>query len=392
MTTTTGSRVTVRARRPAALGWIGLTVALLLIGLVGTTLVYGGWTQKDALDPESPAPDGTRALVRILQQQGVTVTVARNRAAAERALAGGDATLVLRDAPMLSDSTLTALVDRARDVVLIEPRSRTLDVLLNGSTLGGFANDSPIDPGCELPAPRTAGTARAGELMIPGSGVTGCYPVDGEYGLLSTETSDGRTVTALDGTATMTNAALPLDGNAALAIGVVGQTGSVVWYVPSLADADAGAATQTIGDLTPPWVTPAIVLLLLSALVAAIWRGRRFGPLVTERLPVMVRANETTEGRARLYASSGDAAHALDELRRATRIRLVRRLGLAAHTPAEQVADAVADRLGADRAAIRSILITDIPLTDRDLVAASDRLRDLETSLHAAFATERTPR
>lgn len=392
MTTVSAAPLTVRPRRRAALGWIGLALALLLIGLVGTTLVYGGWTQKDALDPESPAPDGTRALVRILQQQGVTVTVARDRAAAERALTDRDATLVLRDAPMLSDATLTALADRARDVVLIEPRSRTLDVLLKGSSLGGFANDRAAAPGCELPAPRTAGTARTGELMIPGAGVTGCYPVDGEYGLLSTETSDGRTVTALDGSATMTNTTLPLDGNAALAIGVLARTDAVVWYVPSLTDADAGSTPRTIGDLTPPWVTPGIVLLLLSAVVAAIWRGRRFGPLVTERLPVMVRANETTEGRARLYAVSGDAAHALDELRRATRTRLVRRLGLAAHTPADQVADAVADRLGADRGAIRGILLTDSPTTDRDLVAASDRLRDLETSVHAAFATERTTR
>ncbi|MEV7767457.1 DUF4350 domain-containing protein [Microbacterium sp. NPDC086615] len=392
MTAVSAAPLAVRPRRRAALGWIGIALALLLIGLVGTTLVYGGWTQKDALDPESPAPDGTRALVRILQQQGVAVTVARDRAAAERALADHDATLVLRDAPMLSDATLTALADRARDVVLIEPRSRTLDVLLNGSSLGGFANDRATEAGCELPAARTAGTARTGELMIPGAGVTGCYPVDGEYGLLSTEASGGRTVTALDGSATMTNATLPLDGNAALAIGVLARTDAVVWYVPSLTDADAGSAPQTIGDLTPPWVTPGIVLLLLAASVAAIWRGRRFGPLVTERLPVMVRATETTEGRARLYATSGDAAHALDELRRATRTRLVRRLGLAAHTPAEQVADAVADRLGADRAAIRGILLTDIPTTARDLVAASDRLRDLETSVHAAFATERTTR
>ena len=392
MTTIADAPTTAHPRRRAALGWIALAAALLLIGLVGTTLVYGGWKEKGLLDPESPAPDGTRALVRILEQQGVTVTVARDREAAERALAGSDATLVMRDAPMLSDATLSALAERARDVVLVEPRSRSLDVLLNGSALGGFANDRPTDAGCDLPAPNAAGIARTGELMVPGEGVTACYPVDGDFGLLSWETSDGRTVTALDGVSTMTNAALPLDGNAALAIGTLSRTGAVVWYVPSPADADAGAAPQTLGDLTPPWVTPAIVLLFLSALVAAIWRGRRFGPLVTERLPVMVRATETTEGRARLYAAAGDAPHALDELRRATRGRLVRVMGLAAHTPPEQVADAVAERLGADRGAVRGILITDTPTTDRDLVAASDRLRDLETSVRAALSTERTLR
>jgi hypothetical protein len=392
VTTIADAPAAARPRRRAALGWIALALALLLIGLVGTTLVYGGWKEKGLLDPESPAPDGARALVRILQQQGVTVTVARDRGAAERALAEGDATLVMRDAPMLSDATLRSLAERARDVVLVEPRSRSLDVLLNGSALGGFANDRPTDPGCDLPAPDAAGTARTGELMVPGQGVTGCYRVDGEFGLLSRETSEGRTVTALDGLSTMTNAALPLDGNAALATGTLARTGTVVWYVPSPTDAEAGTAPQTLGELTPAWVTPAIVLLLLSALVAAIWRGRRFGPLVNERLPVMVRANETTEGRARLYAASGDASHALDELRRATRGRLIRVMGLAAHTPPDHVADAVAERLGADRGAMRGILITDTPTTDRDLVAASDRLRDLETSVRAALSTERTTR
>ncbi|BAJ73496.1 hypothetical protein MTES_0532 [Microbacterium testaceum StLB037] len=392
MTAISDAPVTAHPRRRAALGWIALAVGLLLIGLVGTTLVYGGWKEKGLLDPESPAPDGARALVRILEQQGVTVTVARDRATAERALAGSDATLVMRDAPMLSDATLSSLAERARDVVLVEPRSRALDVLMNGSALGGFAADRAADPGCDLPAPEAAGTARTGELMVPGQGVDGCYRVDGDFGLLSWETSDGRTVTALDGTSTMTNAALPLDGNAALAIGTLARTGTVVWYVPSPSDADAGTAPQTLGDLTPPWVTPAILLLFLSGLVAAIWRGRRFGPLVTERLPVMVRANETTEGRARLYAAAGDAPHALDELRRAARGRLVRVMGLATHTPPEQVADAVAERLGADRGAMRGILITDTPTTDRDLVAASDRLRDLETSVRAALSTERTTR
>lgn len=392
MTAVSDTRVVARPRRRAALGWAALVAALIVIALVGTTVVSGGWAQKGLLDPESPAPDGTRALARVLAQQGITVTVARDRGAAERALSGGDATLVMRDAPMLSDTTLSDLAGRARHVVLVEPRSRALDVLLDGSALGGFVDDRPADAGCDLPAPRAAGTTRTGELMTPGAGVIGCYPVDGEYGMLVAEGDDGRTVTALDGVATMTNATLPLDGNAALAIGTLARTGTVVWYVPSPADADAGTAVPTIGDLTPPWVTPGIVLLLLSALTAAIWRGRRFGPLVTERLPVMVRANETTEGRARLYAASGDAPHALGELRRAARDRLVRLLGLAAHTPPEQIADVIAERLGADRGAVRGILISDSPATDRDLVAASDRLRDLETSVRAALHTERTTR
>ena len=343
--------------------------------------------------PSSTPPDeGAHTFVgKDFEQQGVRVVVARDRAAAERALTGGEATLVLRDAPMLSDDTLSEIASRARHVVLIEPRSRALDVLLNGSSLGGFADDTAVAADCAVPAAANARNARVGELLVAGDDVTGCFPVGSEFGLLSLDAGD-RSVTALDGLSTLTNATLPRDGDAALALGVLGQTDTLVWYVPAPGDADPGTAPPTLSELTPPWVTPAIVLLLLSALTAAFWRGRRFGPLVTERLPVTVRANETTEGRARLYAGARDAPHALDELRRASRVRLVRLLGLAPRTSPSDVADAVAERLGTDRARVRGILVDDIPRTDRDLVAAADRLRDLEESVRVAVRTEGTPR
>jgi len=382
----------VRSRRRAALGWIALTLGLVLVALVGGALVFSGYERKDPLDPESAGADGTRALVRILQQQGVRVVVARDRGAAERALGTGNATLVMRDAPMLSDDGLRDLAGRAQHVVLIEPRSRALDVLLDGSTLGGFSADAAVAADCAVPAAANAGTALVGELMRPGAGVAGCFPVDGDFALLHDDDGAGRTVTALDGLSTLTNASLPRDGDAALALGVLGQAETLVWYVPSLADADQGTTAPTLGELTPAWVTPAILLLLTSALAAAIWRGRRFGPLVTERLPVTVRANETTEGRARLYAASGDAGHAIDELRRAARSRLVRLMGLSARTGPSDIADAVAQRLGADRARVRGILVDDLPRTDRDLVVAADRLRDLEESVRAAVRTEGTTR
>lgn len=388
-----------RRRVRVGAGWLGLVAALAVVALLGTVLVFGGWTPRDALDPESPAPDGTRALVRVLEQQGVKVVVARDREAAERALAAAPATLVLRDAPMLSDEALRRLRTQARDVVLIEPRSRSLDVLLNGSALGGVVDEQTVDPACEVPTASGAGPARVGELYLPGPGVAGCYPGDDGFGVLvaneganeGATVGDG-TVAALDGLSVVTNRTLPLDGNAALALGLLCRSPTLVWYVPSPADADTGAAAPTLGDLTPPWVTPVMVLLLLAGLTAAVWQGRRFGPLVAERLPVTVRATETTEGRARLYAASHDAAHALGEVRAATHRRLVRLLGLSPRTTPEHLADAVAERLGADRTVVHGILIDDLPRTDRDLVAASDRLRDLETSVRATLPTERTPR
>ena len=379
-----------RSRR--VLGWASFVVALVLFALVGASLLPEEWSARQPLDPESAGTDGTRALVQVLRGQGVEVTIARSRDEAQAALAGGDATLVMPAASMLSLDAIDGLAEPARDVVLIEPRSRLLDALVAGSSLGGVTDGEAVAPSCDLPVARAAGPAGTGELLLPGDGVRACYPQADGFGLLVAEKDDGRTVAAVDGLATMTNDRLAADGNAALAIGLLGRNAEVVWYVPALTDADTTGEPPTLGDLTPPWVTPAIVLLIVATAAAAVWRGRRFGPLVKERLPVMVRTGETTEGRARLYVASGDAAHALAELRRAARARLARSLGLAASAPPERVVDAVAERLGADRAVVRGILLDTQPRNDRELVHASDRLRDLEASVHAALRTERNAR
>jgi len=378
------------SRRRAVLGWLTIAAVVVGVAVAGGALTYSGYTERSALDPESAGAEGTRAIVRILGQHGVDVTVARDRGAAEQALAAGPATLVMRDAPALSDASVQRLADAAHDVVLVEPRSRTLGLLLAGSRLGGFGDAAPAAPACDVPAAEAAGPVALDELYVAGDGVTGCYPADGEHGLLVLA-RDGGTVAAVDGRSILTNAQLRTGDNAALAVGLLGRNARLVWYVPSLSDADTAAA-QTVGELTPPWVTPAMALLVLSIGAAIVWRGRRFGPLVTERLPVMVRASETTEGRARLYAASRDAPHAIGELRRAALVRLARQLGLAPRADPARIADAVAERLGADRGVVRGILIDRLPRTDRELVDASDRLRDLEASVRAALRTERTPR
>ena len=95
-------------------------------------------------------------------------------------------------------------------------------------------------------------------------------------------------------------------GNAALAIGLLGASDELVWYLPGPGDADAAEA-PTLAELTPGWVSPVMVLAIAVAIAAGVWRGRRFGPLVVERLPVQVPAGETSEGRARLYARSAPA-------------------------------------------------------------------------------------
>jgi hypothetical protein len=379
-----------RRRRVAA--WIAIGLALLVVGAIGGAVSAANqWAQRGLLDPDSYGPDGARAIAEILRDHGVEVRVARDRAAASEALETGSATLVVPDTPALSDDAVSDLVRGADDVVLIEPRARTLDLLLPGSAPAGVAADRAVQPECDVEAARNAGAVAPSGLYSAGAGADACYPAGDGFGLLVRPTDQGR-ISAVDGSALFTNEHLADHGHAALAANLIGRHPLVVWYVPGLGDTDIADTNPSLGDLTPPWVSPVIVLLLIAGVAAGIWRGRRFGPLVAERLPVTVRASETTEGRARLYARARDPLYAADRLRIGALRRLAALLGLAVNAAAPEIADAAAGRTGLDRRVVRGILIDDIPRGDADLVALSTRLRDLEDAVRAAVRPGRSPR
>lgn len=382
------SGTTAPSRRRRVTAWIAIAAVLIGVGIAGTALAgLGRWSERNVLDPESAGPTGARALVEILRDRGIDVTVVRDRAAAREALQRGAATLVVPDAPSLSDDGLTAVTDAAADVVLIDPRARTLRLLLPGSSTSGVGPGTVVDGACALAAAERAGGVAPGAIYQSGAGIDACYPTGGGYGLLS-GTRDGRPLTAVDGRALFTNEHLDENGNAALAVNLMGRHPTVIWWMPALTDTDLNDGDPSLGELTPPWVSPVIVLLLASGVAAAIWRGRRFGALVAERLPVTVRAGETTEGRARLYAHARDALHAADQLRIGALSRLAALLGLGPQAAAGEIADAAAARTGWDRGAVRGILIDETPRTDADLAELHRRLKDLERAVHVRVRPE----
>lgn len=365
--------------------WVAIALVLLIVGGAGAAVTGAmQWASRGALDPDSPGPAGTRALAQVLRAQGVEVAVARDRAVADAALTAGD-TLVLGSTAALSDDALRAVTADAGVVVLLDPGSRDLRLLLDGAQPAGFAPEGAVPPDCADPDATRAGPVTPGAVFTAPDGVTGCYPAGDGHGLIVHDD-----IVAVDGGELFSNAHLADHGNAALALSLMGKSAHLVWYLPSPGDADEGTVAPTLGELTPPWVTPAIVLLLGATVVAAIWRGRRFGPLVAERLPVTVRASETMAGRARLYAHARDAAHSLEALRIGAQDRLARMLGLGPSAGAGEIADAAADRIGASRDVVRGILIDSLPADDAQLVAASDRLRDLEAAVRASVHLERT--
>jgi hypothetical protein len=113
----------------------------------------------------------------------------------------------------------------------------------------------------------------------------------------------------------------------------------------AVATSEAGGSTGGGGaqpTLLPSWWQIGVVQAVIALVVVGIWRGRRLGPILTEPLPVTVRASETVEGHGRLYHRLAARDRAAEALRTATRQRLSRSFG-AADDP-EVLAEAVARR------------------------------------------------
>ncbi|MGM1017711.1 MAG: DUF4350 domain-containing protein [Actinomycetota bacterium] len=380
--------IRTRGRGRAFLGWLVVAALVVAVALIAGNVVATSPAARGGLDPEGANGPGALALAEILRDQGVDVDVVRSRADAHAALRD-DSILALSDPYALSDEAVGELLEPSHSTVFLSTSTRLLRLLEMGTATSAMTNTADATA-CGLTELSEVGEIRPGRLFTPAEGVTGCFSDSSGNAALLVDDRGGMRTAMIDGTGLFSNEFLAEDGNAALGIALLGQTGHVVWYVPSFQDSDIeGTTPDTLATFTPEWVTPAILLVLLAGITVILWRGRRFGPLVAETLPVTVRASETMHGRARLTAKAADAAHAAAALREGTLRRLARRLGLHARSRTEEIADATADRLRIPRADVRGLLLGPLPDSDTDLVDTARRLSDLEAAVDAAAPHER---
>lgn len=406
MTATAAVAHTPRVRTVARRGlfWAVLAVLAVAVALL-SLLTVGGGTGGQTLDPANAAPGGSRAVVEVLRRHGVTVSTAKSLREAKAAVQDGRDTTVLLYDPhtYLGASRLRQMKNLAAKTVLVDPGFRALDTLAPGVKAAGVASGGTSPQArCAVPAAAKAGSisATGKTYRLTGTGAEpaapkpiGCFrSAGGAYSFVQTTDATARTsaahpspahpstVAILGSTDVLRNDAVSRHGNAALALNLLGSTHTLVWYTPSQADV-AASGPPSLGALTPGWVTPTLALLFFAAFAAAIWRGRRFGPLVVENLPVVVKAEETMEGRARLYQRSSARLRAVDALRIGAVGRLATRAGLPRTADVTEVAGAVARLTGRDPAAVRGILLEVVPATDVELISLSDRLQDLERAL-----------
>jgi Domain of unknown function (DUF4350) len=361
-----------------------IVAAALLVAAVAVLItLVGAPSHTGDLDPRSYESTGTHALAALLAGRGVDVDTETTAAAAQSRAMAGD-TLVVVNPDRLPADQLAALARTPADLVVVGAGPLDLGALALGVHPGGSAFDTAIvDPACALPLATTAGAIVAGPVayQVPDGGV-GCYPVaDGDA--LVSFTRDGRQVTLLGDGTPLTNHELGSQGDAALGLGLFDVHPRVVWLAPPLlAPASDTGSQPTLLDLLPTRLKWAVLQLGIAVVILALWRGRRFGRLVYESLPVVVRPAETVVGRARLYRRSRSYDRAADALRAGTRDRLARRLGLPAAPGQDALIEAITRRLpaSADRGAreIGALLYGPSPADDRALVDLAGRLAALE--------------
>ncbi|MER6169433.1 DUF4350 domain-containing protein [Streptomyces violaceorubidus] len=391
---TTAASPTARQVWTRARG-IALALVLLLVGAVAIAVVRSD-ARHGELDPRSADPNGSRAVAELLADRGVSTRVVATLDEA-RAAVGPDTTLLVAVPDLLTERQQTRLHSATTGsggrTVLVAPGGGAVERLAPGVTADpALSFDSTLAPACDLPAARRAGNADTGGIRYSTHlEADACYPSRRLATLLripdpsakaSAKGTPGDTV-VLGARDILLNDHLDEHGNASLALQLLGSRDHLVWYLPSLSDLPDPDDERSLFDLLPSGWLWGTLQLFIAAALAALWRARRLGPLVPEKLPVAIRASETVEGRARLYRRANARDRAATALRSATRTRLAPLVGAPvtqAHTP-ESLLPALSAHLHAAHGggqALHTLLFGPPPGDDAALIALADQLDALE--------------
>jgi Domain of unknown function (DUF4350) len=373
-----------------------LLVALAVVAAAALAALAAGGTSGGDLDPASGGRAGSRAVAQILQRQGVQVTRTEDPAAAQ----AERGTLVLVHADLLPARTLTAVTANARRIVLVEPDDAALAAVAPAVRPRGSVTAEVEAAACAAPD-ASAGPARAGGLVYAvRAGVRAdlCFPapeVPGAGSLVQLDAEGGAgnaTALVLGQADVLRNAYLADDANAALALRVLGHESTLTWLVPNPVQLPAGGPAS-LRDLLPPWLGWAGVEVGIAVVLTLVWRARRLGPLVREPLPVVVRAGEAVQGRARLYRRARAVDRAGATLRTAALRRLAGRLAVPQDADPDVVAVRAADATGRNLDEVRRVLTGGPPRDERELVQLAEGLdvleRDVSNGAHGEQREDR---
>ena len=378
---TTSPRWSQRWRR-----WRPGVIAVTLMLVPALLTVWARTTTSTIpLAIDNPKDWGTMAVAELLRHEGVSVSKASSLSEAVDASRQG-ATIAVVNADQLSDQDRRALAQAGGDVVVIGAKGggNALAGLTDMTAKGTAAStSSTLAPQCDdadAQAARSLAGTRASVSLQGDDDAVGCFPVGKDrYAYATDSLPSGATLRVLPDPAPVANAHLAQKGHAAMGVRALGHHSRVLWLdgqrmkTPSLWTSPS----------TPPWLPVLILQLLVIAGVLAIVQGRRFGGIVSEDLPVVVRSTETTVARGRLYRQGSDRPRAAQALRSGTALRLGAALGLPPGASRRDVIAAVAMASGAAPATVDSLLYGPPPSSDDALATLAVQLDQLESEVHS---------
>lgn len=384
---------------------LALWALLVLVIAIGAAALNGMRTANQLpFDPDNPEDNGMQALARVLEQEGVEVTVARGLPALLRAPVSSETTVLVAGTALLGPDAGQQVMEYAASagrLVVLTPESNTEEALGLPVEGGTRAQTGAAAPACEamLLHWREGDEISAGNRLVEVTADAGsaqpCFPPTPGYNAGGAQagylvelpaTADARGGSAhpdavVAGIASsLTNEHITDDANAAAGLRLLGAHEQLVWYLPSIADA-GDTPPQSLIDVLPDAFLPSVVVLVLALGATMVWRGRRLGPVVTEPLPAVIRSVETTQSRSRMYHRAADRDRALASLQLAARRRLASRVGLSQHAPPEQVVRALAEATGRHTDELHRLLVDASAPDDETLVRIAREVRSLEEGM-----------
>lgn len=376
--------------------WRGWAIAGgILVALFAALVVVSGLLptpiEQATGSTTNPRPNGARAVAEVLRRNGVQVTEVTGLPEAAAA-ADPDSTLAIYLTQPLSQAAVAQLRDVPADVVILIGSSW---VGLAELTDGLFEEDWWWREDETVPAYDCSDldVLAVGAISYSENGVFDtspaaamCYLDDIGTALYADTTTPRHRLTVLGAGGLVLNGTILEEGNAALALRMLGRHPQLTWFLPgqdALAPPDDPGVSDPFTDwsLLPGWAPSVFGILLVAGAAAALWRGRRFGALVREKLPIAVPASEVSTGLGRLYRQAGARGHAAAGLRAATIGRLSARLGLPATAEPRLVVERLAEVSGEPVDALAALFYGPAPTSDSELVDLASRLTDLERKL-----------
>jgi len=361
------------AARPAV-----LITAFLALVLAAIVMLPRGGMNSTPVGIHNPTGDGARALAQVLASHGVSV---REVTATQAVSVGEDTTLVVVF-PSRMPSSVRQQVNGLANVVYIglEVEYGYSPEYLDGlNATRSWTASKAVSPGCASEAAN-----RAGELMTSSYVLTGdpkgwdtCFTSDGKTYAYAERVEGGRFRAIIPDSLRVRNRGILESGNAALAINAIGRTNKVAWYVASNLDS---ASQDDVTAVRSPFLAPALLMVIGAVLLAAQARGRRFGPLTPERLPIEVPAAETLIGKARLMRSQRSYAHAASALRSASASRIASSLGVSCSADRATLSAAIEQR-GVPPRRCNALLWGPPPASEAALVQLANDLDALEKEI-----------